>query len=666
MSRESNHALWSSIRTRVRAVVSALTGSEFDPAAVMRSLKDLQREATGYDHALCRALAEVLRDGEPRERCVAAGLLHFGNDGSGKVVSVEGAHDARQVLVASLESDEAVLFATACAVLMAGTVPTECVPRLFEVMHGGSETCRVAAAGALSRVDPDEMHAIASKLGPAHYRGITYELSLSDVVQVLHASARTSECEGARGLAAIQLLRLLPKLKSAEVQVVDLLQNSPPELQFSLLEGIDGSRAQSPVLLAAVRELVNNVSCSAAVRGRAAELLGALTIGTRDAMDILHSALLSTDPLIVRGAMLGLRLTSADPGFASDRYVELLTSEREELRIVAMNGLANLDSVPSEAVAALVQRLGVEATRDAWKALLAALKRAGVAAVKPLIASLDSATLPQRHFVALALGEIGLEGARGMLQSTREDPREETLEVLVGVFAALGRDAEPLVPDLVDAVETSTEGEVTAFYMVCVCFTQSTSMPAVRVLVEALLYAPIEVADYAERALRGMGAVVVPVVETVLRDDRGGDRARVARFLRECMPGLQASGASSLTSTPRVLGQDSRFRRFVEFDDDRRLITFLYVGREWKRLGPTSIRTIAAELETRRQGGKLAPGHALRRRTIYDHVRAVQDWCGESLVTQTEGRAGGLTVAGESFLLELEEYFEAKFGRRVD
>jgi DNA-binding transcriptional regulator YbjK len=660
----SRSLLWSRTRQAVRDAIGALASSDFSVARAVTGLGPLAQEVEAEPHASVEAFGELVERGDFRERTLAALFVLRIGRWHPPLVRPSLLALARDRLVEGVtsKSDDDRVFA--CTTLTIGYVPTECIRALFNLMSDGDGVSRYAAAAALSIVDPDEIIALAQNEKEEDVRARGYELSFSHAVLTLTAGMRCEENDAIRGMCAAALVRLLPESHRTLQEVIGVLSTIEGELKYGVLVALKHAGARSDGVLATLAALTAERDLPSAVRGCAAETLGMLTEGSDRGSSALLAALASTDALVARGAMLGIGHAGMMPAKAVEQYISLLSADQEDLRIVAMQGLAALRATSPEAIEALVARIGRESGREATQALIAALAAVGAAAIPPLLKIIEMENVNALIVASLALASIGVDGGSALFDAARRDASAPILESLVGVFMQIGPAGAPLVPQLVDELETSNNGEMLAACVACIYWTQSKDAAAAVGLVGALLYAADEVATLAERALRVIGTAAIPALKQALAESLGGRVERVTDLLRE-LSGLATTERSpSEPLRTRVAVDDPRFERFRAFGDDRQLMTFVYVARIWAKEGPMPLRRVAAVLEQRELGGTITPGYKLKFRTVSDHVKTVCDkWTDPPLRTVQNRRAGGLTEAGRIFLADLEAYFQTKYGR---
>jgi HEAT repeat protein len=214
-------------------------------------------------------------------------------------------------------------------------------------------------------------------------------------------------------------------------------------------------------------------SDTAAVRARAAELLGDAADTDEDAVEALITAAADDSAPAVRGAavdaldQLGQRplealvaeLADVDPGGAADwaaarEYQEFLTADRPELRLAAATVLGRIGG--EQAVSGLQKRFDDPDHRVRARAVRAC-GRIGARAVVPHLAeALGTDDSPQvRREAAEALGAIGDDRGVDALADALDDPNSDVRRAAVVALGELG-DPSP-VGDVVALLDDGDE-----------------------------------------------------------------------------------------------------------------------------------------------------------------------------------------------------------------
>jgi len=657
----TQHIVWSRTRRAVHAALDTLTSAEFSAEQFNAAISRAAREMDTEPHAVVGALREVVRRGGARKRLFAALFVLRFSQWHAPLVDAELLAQARETLIGAMRTSERDEKLSVCTVLAAGYVPTDVIEPLFEVMHGVDEACRFAAAAALSAVKPDELYALAEASDGHDVRARVDELSLADVVQRLVAGTAESQDAAIRSMCAAALVRMRPRSAEIIAGALDVLRAVEPGLKYPILVAFEQSGSNLKPVLDEIAALAIDRQTPAAIRAAALESLGVLTKEQPSVRTELVDALSGSEPEVVRGALRGLCQRPAIPDDALEPCISLLHSELEEVRILAANGIATMRPTPRAGVEALVERIGVEGAREALQAVIGALASTGEVVLPLLLDIVANENVNRRNIAAQVVVEMGLVGARALLQFAREEKCAAALEVLAGVFIQLGSTAEPLVPELLNAVETAEDSETLAVYVLCLCFTGCRKPEALRGLADALQYAPDDVAVHIERALRAAGVVAVPALSAALAENTGGSAFRLTSLLAE----LSRGSLEQQPQPTRLTIGRAQVERFENFGHDKELLTYVYVARVWAKQGPLSLKNVAVELAEQQKQGTVPPTQSVEFRTICGHVMAVRTWSRSKIVTYQARRAGGLTEAGITLLGELEAYFESKYGHAV-
>jgi hypothetical protein len=657
----TQHIVWSRTRRAVHAALDTLTSAEFSAEQFNAAISRAAREMDTEPHAVVGALREVVARGGARKRLFAALFVLRFSQWHAPLVDAELLAQARETLIGAMRTSERDEKLSVCTVLAAGYVPTDVIEPLFEVMHGVDEACRFAAAAALSAVKPNELHALAERREQSCSQSHSYDLSFQEVELTLRSGLVATRHAATRSMCAAALVRAWPGTARTITAALGVLRAVAPEFKYPILVALEQSGCNSKPVLDEIAALATDRQTPAAIRASALESLGVLTKEQPSVLNELLNALSSAEPEVVRGALRGLCQRPAIPHDALEPCISLLQSELEEVRILAARGIATMRPTPRAGVEALVERIGVEGAREALQAVMGALASTGEVALPFLLDIVADENVNRRNIAAQVVVEMGLVGARALLQFAREERCAAALEVLAGVFIQLGSTAEPLVPEILNAVETAEDSETLAVYVLCLCFTGCRKPEALRGLADALQYAPDDVAVYIERALRAAGVVAVPALSAALAENTGGDAFRLTSLLAELSRG---SLEQQQEPTRLTLGR-AQVERFENFGHDKELLTYVYVARVWAKQGPLSLKNVAVELAEQQKQGTVPPTQSVEFRTICGHVMAVRTWSRSKIVTYHARRAGGLTEAGITLLRELEAYFESKYGHAV-
>jgi HEAT repeat protein len=655
------HLVWNDTRRAVRTAIAAISGAAEGAAGletIASTLQALAREADEAPHAAVGALAELVNTGPFRERTIAAAFLRKLCSVYPRLVPATLSVQCKQALVAALRHEtagERLFGSVAC---MLSSPPTECVPALFDVMRGKEWPARYLAAAALSTLSDSDIEAALRGAGDPYE-----ECCQDDVVSFLEEGASRGDPIGIRGICAAALAGVRIDSERVLSLVASVLDVGDASGRFAILGALKVSGLKSQRLTASVLKLAVAKEIEGPVRGSALQLVGGMAPGAPAIVKALIAGLHSTDPVVVRGAVEGLGSNVSPPAEAIDRYVSLTSSDSEELRTLAMQGLARVHSPPVAVAEALLARLPMETDREAQLALIAALGACGTVALPALIEIAGTGNVPSRYIAAMAVAAVGLEGARAVFEALKVHESSYLVEAFALVCGQLGRDGEALVPQLVEEFGTSINAEVLTACVVGIASSQTSNPDAVRVLGEAVLFAPEEVATYAERALRAIGRSAVGTLGDLL-DPPGERTERLRRLIHE----LAGSGeANSLAVvTPRAASTLApHLRRYADWGNDHPLITFVYVARIWQKHGPVSLFKISTLLMSPAARAVLPPGYAPALRTVHDHIKRVERVAGRSLMQRKEKRPAELIPDGLAVLQELEEYFKAKYGRAL-
>lgn len=665
------HVIWSKTRELVNETIHALAENELSLERMVPALDRLRPEADENPHAVVEALAEHVNGGSFRERTIAALFIRKIAQERPKLVRPQSLKLAQGVLVSAVESENEYDRLFACLMMM-GYVPTECIPAVFRMACQEDGESRYAAAAALSTVDMAEVQSLEGKARASGGQKHKQVYSITAVLQTLEGGMAKHMDARIRVLCAAGFVRLMQKSPARMQKVVEVLRSIDDERKWVLLVALRQANARSSDVESVLVELMTNTAESGVIRGGAAEALGALAEDSKRASHELSQLLNTDDVFIVRGAFHGLRHGKMVPAGVEKQCQALLSSEREEIRMLAMEWLAEVPIKAPETVEALINRVGCETGKEATRALIRALGAAGAKSVPALIEIIKTRNPNDVIVACLALSAMGVDGVRAILDAVRKGATAELLEALTGVVMQLGTAAEPVVPQFAEDLEASEDGEKSCALIVCIYATHTTNPVAARGLIAAVLYAQGEIAAFAERALRVIGAPAVPIIEEALAEDTGGEVGRLSRLYKELAGGRpsepelrQASQVSKAIENPDIA-------LFGQFGNDRPLMTFVYVGRVWSKNGPMSLREVAKIIETHVQNGLGAPGYKPKLRTIGEHLTWVQkkmkqfEIVSEPLTGVEMRKVGGLTPTGVLVLARLEAYFQAKYGKRLE
>lgn len=150
----------------------------------------------------------------------------------------------------------------------------------------------------------------------------------------------------------------------------------------------------------------------------------------------------------------GKELESAADWVAAKAFADVLNDEQPELRMAAATGLGRVGD-PS-VTAGLVKRLGDSDPRVRSRSAVACGRIGDPRAVEPLEKRLlNDQSIQVRRDAAEALGEIGTEGAMGVLIDGAEDPNESVRRVVADSLGEFGSVAP--VGTLVDFLKDDSE-----------------------------------------------------------------------------------------------------------------------------------------------------------------------------------------------------------------
>jgi len=580
------------------------------------------------------ALVEAMVEGKPEERVMAAWMLWHLGQGASELVPPKAFKECQSVLARSLNDEDSQLLA--CVMLSNGPIPTCTILSLRKLIHRQEAPISVPSAAALIQadlgvdqgdldgdIDPDVGHAFG----------------------VLGVALR-GENQILAGIAGSALIRFGLRHKESAHNVRELLPQISNELQYSMFQIVRQLGPKAKSLFDVTAAILADTKKHAAVREAAAVALGSMTAGSDEATPLLRSALLSPHWQVVNGALRGLDAAGNLPDETVDRLTELLTDNDEHMRATAAMGVALMRKRAAAAIPVLVRRLGEEQSVDTAGELIKALSAIGEAAVPSLTAVIVEGDGARCEYAMQALAAIGSDAARTLAELLCKTDSARVRKMILGTLVGMGRSAMPAIPVMADILDETDNDELASYAAMGIWVCGPAAVTAIKNLLRCVAIRGCDdpVGMWAERALWAMRETAIPELENAMKETSGTYRKNLERALA----GMDASFGSDLG---RLLhyGKDDLFALFVD------------MGTVLEQQGPTSWRTMADVLSTKKSQGLLTPGYkGISQRFIGTRIEELETLLGVRLTTHGGNQKGDLTQEGRDLLKEAREYLRKK------
>jgi hypothetical protein len=655
------HVQWTETRNLILAFAEQATGEQqVSIQQIHSSGRAFADQVERYPRAAIGAIGDLLDHSNIRVRVIASMFVMQLSYSASRLVPAQLVEKAHHRIFEGLRAADYGDKQDTCAFLSAVYCPRECIePLLVLLDRGEDDLIHYAAAAALSRADIQSIQQVQQHPGSRTKRPRGGDaVGMSRIANILRDGMLERCVDAVRGFCASAYIQLFPESDEAVMRVVQVLSSVQPDFKVQILGTLELVGPRSRAVETHLERMLKDRGLPPPIRAMAAEALGVSTKGSNRAEAVLLAAVRSEDPTIVAGAVSGIESAGIQGHSVWKAYTSLLASEDEGVRVSAMRGMKSLRDMPEETAAALVERVGLETSRAACDALVAAFSAAPISSVPLLVAVMKRGSVPDQVLAALAVVEIGEPGLRELWSAYRHDGSEDLMNAVGGAFMQAGTKLRPLVPTLAEDVLDADVPEHKALAVLGIYWSRSSDPDAIGALGVAVLFAEEEIAHFAEDGLRRIGATAAPMLEELLSAVPGGNKARLNKILSEIGPhrAIEASSEPVLPSP-----YDPLFDRFRAFGNDKQLYLFMLVAEVWRDGGDASLGMVAAELRQRQQAGHIPPGIVAGERTIGKAVKAVRERFGQpELTTIGVGKAGGLTDYGKSFLRELQLYFRVK------
>lgn len=567
------------------------------------------------------AFIEALDDPDAHRRLVAAAVLRgFALHEPGSVDDGKAVEKASTLLIEALWRGDSDLKGAACYLMAIGGAPPGAETFLKGLMRGPDELVRVMAAVARITIAP----ANARVLGTLR-RGLRHEQQA--IVM----------------MSAIGLLYGIPSSPEAVEAFKPILLNGEPDAQYAVLTAIKRHGSAAVGFSGVLQKLIANPHVRPDVRGYAGSVLGWVTRGTDAGTGTLLRMLLTEDPYLIQGAVMGFAEAGHVPDQALDRLADLTSAENEDVRVAALSGLRMMESRAKAALPRLLERVDVDTGFRVSDALADAFASIGAPAVPGIIALLRQGDWRTMPTLGVALTRMGTAGAQAVVEALEVEREDHVRGMLVGVLRDMPESAKAsVVPTLASLLDRTRDGFAASVIVAAIGSAGTAAVQAVPSLIRCLLSADDELAFRVEQILRSIGPAALPALEEALETASKEEKHRLA--------GL----AVSLWSAG-----DGDFEVFESLGNDKIWARFACVA-ELLSNGFGTFKRMETELERRQSAGLIPSELDISERSLLDAVEAVEAHLECSLVDRKRGRGSELTDDARRIIDNVSEYLRRK------